>query len=151
MKAFVCALSVFFILSSHAAMAQPGISSEARTAKSRLFDDLPSRLNFRLLDVKTVFSLPIGAEFNGFIADGFHFRGTVVSRSKDGQPYQTIVLQSINRKGAAFTLTKRNTESGTLKYSGRIVSFKNADAFDVVEQDGSYTLVKRNVEDIVTE
>jgi hypothetical protein len=116
-----------------------------------LFTNLPSRLAVRLSDCESLLNLPVGAVVQSTIADGLTWTGRVVSKSKDGQPYQTIVIRSTDRQGASFSLTKTQDETGVVRFRGRIVSLGHGDAFNLVLQEGRYYLIKQNLDEVVTE
>ena len=152
MKTLICAISTVFILCSYQGFAQPNPhSNQSKIKKPNLFDDLPAKMNARIQDLQSLFVLPVGSNVNTLLAEGFPFKGTVVSRSKEDPSYSTIVIRSTNRQGSALTLTKSTTADGNTLYSGRIVSLKSADSFDFVQQEGQYFFVKRGLTEIIME
>lgn len=150
MKTFVFILCLLFAARPNG-HAQPVPHPVTSHNKPRLFTDLPSRLNIRLSDCELLLQRPVGANVQATIADGLVWNGRVVSKSQDGQPYQTIVVRSTDRQGATFVFTKTTDDSGVVRFRARIVSLAHADAFTLVVQEGRYYFIKQNLDEIVTE
>jgi len=120
--------------------------------KPKLFADLPQKMNLKVSELQNLFKLSVGTSVNVQAADNFIFQGTIVSKSdeKDAS-VKSIVIKSSNRQGAAFTFTRITNTDGTYKYAGRVLSFSNGDAYEVVEEKGQYYLQKKNLHDLIAE
>lgn len=120
--------------------------------KPKLFADLPQKMNLNVSELQELFKRSIGSSVNVQVTDNFIFQGTIVSKSdeKDAS-IKSIVIRSTNRQGAAFTFTRIRNSDGTFKYKGRILSFSNGDAFEIVQEKGQYFLQKKNLHEMIAE
>lgn len=120
--------------------------------KPHLFDDMPSKMKLHITSLEALLDLPVGARVNTFIGSDFHFVGKVVSKSPSSNTQsKTVVVQSMNRVGASLTFTKLTQPDGSAKFIGRILSFKNGDAFEIVKEKDQYFLLKKNLYEIIGE
>jgi hypothetical protein len=118
--------------------------------KPHLFDDLPQKMKLHMTDLEGLLNLSVGASVKVFLADNFQFKGTVVSTAKGSETVRSVVVRSLDRKGATLTVTQ-TLNDGAFKYRGRIISLENGDAFDIVKENDEYVLQKKNLYDIVSE
>lgn len=130
--------------------------------KPRLFNDLPEKITVDIAELDNVLS---GNEVAGRSVDIKFadkklaaFSGTVVSRSNKEQnksannnTVNSIVIRSTNFNGATLTLSSSTQTDGTVKYTGRIISFKHGDLYELEKINGQYTLVKKNFYELVNE
>jgi hypothetical protein len=120
--------------------------------KPKLFKDLPERINVALKNFDDVFSLEMVKTVELPFAVNFRFSGTVVSKAEDTDAnVKSIVINSTTRVGATLALSRIINADNTISYSGRIMSFKHGDAYEVTYENGSYYLVKKNLYDLVEE
>ena len=126
--------------------------NETNYSKPKLFNDLPQKMKLNVSEMQDLFKLSVGSSVSVTAADNFIFQGTIISKSdeKDAS-VKSIVIRSSNRKGAAFTFTRITDTNGTFKYTGRILSFGNGDAFEVVQEKGQYYLNKKNLHELIVE
>jgi hypothetical protein len=76
----------------------------------------------------------------------------VVSKSDPIDPkVKSVVIRSTNRLGATMTFTRVTKEDGSYSYLGRIISYKNSDAYEFAQENGSYVLVKKHLYDLFNE
>jgi len=126
--------------------------NEPGESKPRLFADMPEKMHVHISDLESLLSLPVGTNVNTFLSREFHFQGTIVSVSDVASTkVKSVVIKSINKKGATFNFTRIIKADGTIKYLGRIISFTNSDAFELVKENDQYILQKKNLNDIMTE
>ena len=118
--------------------------------KPKLFNDLPQHMKLRMTDLESALNAPVGSLIRTHIADKFIFQGTITSKT-DEPEVKSIVVKSLNRQGATLTFTKIRQPDGTFSYLGRILSFKHGDAYEIVQENGEYTLQKKELNDIVSE
>jgi hypothetical protein len=120
--------------------------------KPKVFDDLPRKMNLSISDMESLFQLSVGAFVNAKLNQHFHLKGTVVSKSGDSESQvRSVVINSITRKGAAFTFTRIATGGGNFIYRGRILSKESIDAYEIVKENGEYILEKKNYYEMVRE
>jgi hypothetical protein len=126
--------------------------SEPDYNKPKLFADLPDKMNLDLKTFESLLELPEGQSVNIHLTGPFNYHGTVVSRSDPKDDYsRTVVIKAINRQGAVLTFTRIRNTDGTYAYNGRILSHKHSDAFDIVQENGQYVLVKKHLYDLFNE
>lgn len=120
--------------------------------KPKLFNDLPQKMNLRVTELENLFQYQVGSPVNVRITDNFLFEGVVVSTSdaKDIS-VKTVVIRSTNREGASFTFTRTTSKEGGNTYLGRIISRNNGDAFEILPENGTYVLQKKNLYDLISE
>ena len=118
--------------------------------KSKLFNDLPDRINFNPANLSTLFQLKVGQPVTIPLTSDFSFTGQVVSTSM-GENAASVVIKSANRLGASFTFTRVTGASYGVKYIGRIISLQHGDTYDVVVENNQYYLKKKGLYDLVNE
>jgi hypothetical protein len=148
-----CVFCAFLIACGIPSFAQGKVPiNEPDHNKPNLFADLPDHMPLRVSNLETLFNLEIGAPVNVTLSGNFHIIGSVISKSPEKDlNVKSIVIKSINRKGAIFTYTKTVKEDGTVKYLGRIISTRNSDAYEIVKEEDQYILKKKNLYDIISE
>jgi len=128
------------------------LSKDVTFKKPELFRDLPKRMNLNLEPFTQLLQKEVGEQIRVSLASGFLFTGVVVSKSDAAeQRSKTVVIKSTNRPGAALTVTGIRKSDGTYQYSGRMLSFKHSDAYELIEENGAFALQKKNLDDLVSE
>jgi hypothetical protein len=61
------------------------------------------------------------------------------------------VIRSGNFNGATLTLSSSAQPDGAVKFTGRIISFKHGDAYELQNQNDQYILIKRNYYELINE
>jgi len=148
-----CAFCVFLIACGISSSAQGKVPiNEPDYNKPHLFADLPDKMPVKVSNLETLLDLEPGDPVNVAISTNFHIIGSVISKSSERDlNVKSIVIKSINRKGAIFTYTKTVKEDGTVKYLGRIISTKNSDAYVIEKEEDQYILKKKNLYDLISE
>ena len=120
--------------------------------KPKIFADLPSKISFNIHMFEVLLATQVGAKVNLLIAPGFNFQGSVVSKSDDSDTrVSSIVIRCTNRSGATLTFTRISNGDGTFSYNGRILSMKHSDAFEITMENGQFSLVKKEFDDLLME
>lgn len=128
--------------------------NEPDYSKARLFENLPDQIPINVGIINGLLSAQIGSAVDMNLTDGvaFNFKGEIVSAATKYQNSLTsVVIRSTNFNGARFTITKITNNDGGVSYTGRIISMKNADIYELKNNNGNYMLVKRNFYDIINE
>jgi hypothetical protein len=147
--AALCALLTFCVTS---ACAQIHASTKETVRKPRLFYDLPQRMALNKHALAPLLQKQIGEKVTVPMAGAFTFTGTVVSKSDASETRsKTVVIKSEDRPGAALTITGIANGDGTYRYSGRMLSLRHSDAYEMVEQAGELQLQKTELSDLVSE
>jgi hypothetical protein len=145
----LCLLLIFSCATTSAQNRIP--VNEPDQNKPKLFTNLPDKIFVDISELqnlvntengKTV-SLKLGQNVNNFV-------GQVISRSDD-QTIHSVVIRSANFNGATLTLSSSAQPNGTVKFTGRIISFKHGDAYQLQNQNEQYILIKKNFYDLINE
>jgi hypothetical protein len=125
---------------------------EPDTERPSLFKQLPQQSNCRINDLQTLLNNSIGTQVNIQIAENLQFQGTVISvADKYDNTVKSVVVRSSNFPGAALTFSKIKKEDGSFYFTGRIISYQHADAYEIVLANGQYTFVKKGFYDMVND
>jgi hypothetical protein len=124
--------------------------------KPKLFQHLPDVITVNVEDLNSLLNKQVGKSISINLADksqsAFQLEGEVVSETlQPDNGSQTISIRSSNYPGASFTLSRITNLDGTVRYSGRIISFKHGDLLELQQRNGQWMLVKRNFYDLVNE
>jgi hypothetical protein len=80
------------------------------------------------------------------------FNGKIESvASKYNNTIKTLIIRSSNFSGATLTLSSSTLPDGTVRYSGRIISFKHGDLYVLEQQNQQYFLIKKKYNDLINE
>lgn len=139
-----------------AASAQNGDSpvNEPDNNKPKLFSNLPNKIILEKVVINDVLTKQPGqpADIKFSADNSIRFEGSVASSaSKYNNTVNTIVLRSTNYPGATLSITRIAKEEGGFSYTGRLISLKNGDLFELKEIDGSLVLLKKNFYDLINE
>jgi hypothetical protein len=118
----------------------------------RIFTDLPERMSLTVNGMDSVFNLAIGKTVRAQATDNLLIEGVIVSKSDErDQTIKSVVIRLTNRPGAVFTFTRTINADGSAAYIGRIISRKNGDAYELKQENGQYVLLKKNINDMMSE
>ncbi len=123
--------------------------------KPALFANLPDKIQFDITGLQELFSNVAAAkEINaGFIEKNIPgFNGKIISAtSKYNNTLHSVVVSSTRFNGATLTLSSTTTTDGTVRYSGRIVSFNHDDLYVLQKDEQQYFLIKKKFRELVNE
>lgn len=128
--------------------------NEPDLKKPKLFSNLPDRIPVSIEKINDLFNVPVGDNASLKVAEtsSVQIVGEVISKaSKYDDRIQSVVIRSSNFNGARFTISKIVNEDGSITYTGRIISFQHGDLYELQNQGGQFTLVKKNFYDLVNE
>ncbi|MBS1607267.1 MAG: hypothetical protein JSS70_00500 [Bacteroidetes bacterium] len=126
--------------------------NQTAAPQSRLFKDVPDRLPVIASKLQPLLALKKGEFASISLTDKFIFKGTVVnSISKYNNAIQSTVIKSADYPETTLTISKVKKSDGSIVYRGRIISFQHGDCFELKNENGQYTLIKRNFEDMVND
>jgi hypothetical protein len=138
-----------------AAQVQKVVVNEPDYNKPRLFDNLPEVIPVSIDNLNGLINSKTGVSINTTFSNDAGtapFQGHVVSAvSKYDDKVQTVLIKSSNYNGATLYISKVITEDGTIKYNGRLMSFKHGDLYVLQQKDGGFVLVKKNFYDVINE
>lgn len=122
--------------------------------KPLLFRSFPDSIPVNIASFDRAVSFSQGEDVSVNISDNvqFPFPGKVMSiASKYGNSIQSVVIKSNVYDGAGLTISKVTESNGNIFYTGRIVSMKSGDLFELVKTESGYFLVKRKFYDLINE
>lgn len=151
--AVLCAMMALCSLAGFA-QEKPVPINEPDYNKPRLFDGLPDKVPVSADEINVLLGTQAGRPASLKMSPDAArlFEGEVVSvagRPEEG--FRTVVIRSTNFNGARMTLSRITGENGSVTYTGRILSFKHGDLYELQRTDGNWAWVKRNFYDLVNE
>ena len=146
----LCLLLIFTCATSSAQNRIP--VNEPDQNKPRLFTNLPDKIPVDINELKNL----VNAENGKLVSlklgqnDMSRFNGQVISRSDDNTIH-SVVIRSANFNGATLTLSSSAQPDGTVKFTGRVISFQHGDAYLLQNHNDQYILIKKNFYDLINE
>ncbi len=128
--------------------------NEPDNNRPRLFTNLPDKILVPIANIDNMLSAPVGknSQFRLSEDNTLQFAGEVVSTaSKYNNTIQSVVIRSEAFNGARLTVSKITNSDGSIRYSGRIISFKHGDLYELENHEGQLLLVKKNYYELVNE
>lgn len=102
--------------------------------------------------LESLLDMQVGQTVNVPLTGTFRMIGSIVSKSDPIDPsVKSVVIRSTNRLGATMTFTRTTNANGGFSYLGRIISYKNSDAYEFTQENGSYVMVKKHLYDLFNE
>ncbi len=154
LKLYGFSLSIIFCTISFAQ--DRVVLREPDLKKPTLFTNLPDQIPVDISELKNLFSNTAakGKEVNVRFIDKKlpGFNGKIISAtSKYNNTLRSVVVSSTRFNGATLTLSLSTTTDGTVRYSGRIVSFKHGDLYVLENQNDQYFLIKKKYHELINE
>ena len=154
LKLYGFSLSIIFCTISFAQ--NRVVLREPDLKKPTLFTTLPDKIPVDISELKSLFSNTAakGKEVNVRFIDKKlpGFNGKIISAtSKYNNTIRSVVVNSTRFNGATLTLSLSTTTDGTVRYSGRIVSFKHGDLYVLENQNDQYFLIKKKYHELINE
>jgi len=118
--------------------------------KPKLFNALPEKITVNPEKLAGLLTNPVGTDVNILIGDMMPFQGRVVSSSNTNDLMSSIVIRSTNYPEALLTFSRAIID-GVVTYSGRILSMKHGDLFELQVKNGEYIFIKKNFYDLINE
>ena len=146
----LCLLLILICATSSAQNTIP--VNEPDQNKPRLFTNLPDKIPVDISTLQTLINSETGKNVSLRLGanDLSNFTGQVVSKADDNTIH-SVVIRSANFNGATLTLSSSAQPNGTVKFSGRIISFQHGDAYVLQNQNNQYILIKKNFYDLINE
>ena len=124
--------------------------------KPTLFTNFPDNIPVDSNELKSLFSNTAdkGNEVNVKFMDRKlpGFNGKIISAtSKYNNTLHSVVVSSTRFNGATLTISSSTTTDGTVRYSGRIVSFQHGDLYVLQKIEEKYFLIKKKFHEVVNE
>lgn len=122
--------------------------------KPRLFTNLPDKIPVSISNIDNIITAPLGRSSSFRLSDdnSIQFAGEVVSTaSKYNNSIQSVVIRSDMFNGARLTISKITNADGSIRYTGRIISFQHGDLYELENHEGHLVLVKKNYHELVNE
>jgi hypothetical protein len=127
--------------------------NEPNPNKPLLFAALPDNISVDINLFTALLNTEVGSSVNIPISSAFRFQGQVISSvSKYGNSIHSVVVRSVNYNGAGLTFSRIiNPQDGSTSYAGRIVSMGHGDLYELQNQNGEYSFVKKKFYALVNE
>lgn len=130
--------------------------NEPDNNKPKLFTHLPDQIPVTINELKSFISAntETGKQVQLNSSDNKipGFNGKIVSHASKYQDRINSVVVRLDRfDGATLTLSSSTQADGTVLYTGRIISFKNSDLYELQKKDDQYILIKKNYYELVNE
>ena len=154
LKLYGFSLSIIFCTISFAQ--DRVVLREPDLKKPTLFTTLPDKIPVDVSELESLFSNTAakGKDVNVRFIDKKlpGFNGKIISAtSKYNNTIRSVVVNSTRFNGATLTLSLSTTTDGTVRYSGRIVSFKHGDLYVLENQNDQYFLIKKKYHELINE
>ena len=146
----LCLLLFFTCATTYAQNTIP--VNEPDQNKPKLFTNLPDKIPVDIITLQSLLNAETGKDVSLKLGQNAmsHFSGKVVSKADDNIIH-SVVIRSDNFNGATFTLSSSAQPNGTVKFTGRIISFRHADLYELKNQNDQYILIKKNFYDLINE
>jgi hypothetical protein len=128
--------------------------NEPNYNKPLLFNLLPARIDLSAAKLEQLIGTPNGQPTQIPVASEQNpeITGEVIGAvAKYNNAIQSVVIRCIGFDGARLTLSKVNLPDGTAKYTGRILSIRYGDLFQLEQENGNWALVKKNFYALINE
>lgn len=127
--------------------------NEPNYNKPRMFNTMPTRIEITPEKIQQLIATPNGQNANiPFNTQGGAIDGDVISAvSKYNNAIQSVVIRCADFDGARLTLSKVTLPDGSTKFTGRIISLRHGDLYQLVQEDAGWVLVKKNFYDLINE
>jgi hypothetical protein len=145
-----CLIALFISVSVSAQKPVP--VNEPDQKKPKLFIELPDKIPVDITVLQSLINTETGKTVSFRLGANAtkSFTGQVVSKTED-QSIRSVVIRSGNYNGATLTLSSSAQPNGTVKFTGRIISFQHGDLYELQNQNDQYILVKKNFYDLINE
>lgn len=150
-KGILCLIAASFCISL---CAQKGFPvREPDMNRPQQFANLPQQLNCNIAELETLLKNETGKSISLTISENLIFRGVISSlaTSKESVEVQSVVVRSTNFPGSILSFSKISLPDGSVRYTGRIISFQHADAYEINLENEQYVFIKKGFYDLVNE
>lgn len=130
--------------------------NEPDLKRPRLFTALPAELPVTTTDMEQLLLPAVAAGRNEDLLKGEKKISSFVvnyvsATSKYENQVHSVVLRLKDFPGATLTLSSSTNPDGTVAYAGRIISFKHADMYELVQKGNGFFWKKRDFYEVVAE
>lgn len=128
--------------------------NEPNFNKAKLFGSLPENISVNINTLAgSLLSSEQGSRVTIVVSPSLTVQGTVVSTaSKYEETIKSVVVRLTNYNGAVFSFSRLvDRETGAVSFTGRIVSMAHGDLYELKNNNGQYSLVKKTFYELVAE
>jgi hypothetical protein len=156
MKKIYTLLSLVIISCNTVLLAQYKVPiNEPDRNRPELFGSLPGKILIPTGEINSLFLAPRGDKIKLSLTANpqDNLEGEIISiDSKYGDSIRSVSVIASNFKGARLTISRLLGRDGTTTYMGRMISFKNADVYELDYNSGQrFLFIKKNWYDLVNE
>jgi len=121
--------------------------NEPDVNKPKLFANLPNQIPVSINNVNAAgrMSKDAGVQLVAGKKMPVTFNGTIISTtSKYDGAIETTIIRLSDYEGATLTLSTLTDKDGNKTYTGRIISMKHGDVYELQQIDNEYQFVKKD-------
>lgn len=93
----------------------------------------------------------VNQEISISLTPGLPFQGKVISRKELDSSRMSMVISSLNYSGYTLSLSRRIMADGKIFITGRMISAKYGDCYELVTTGNHQLLIKRDYYDLINE
>lgn len=149
----LCLVTIYCNTDLLAQSNQPPVN-EPDYNKPELFKSLPAKVIIPTGEINSLFLADRGGKISlSLTADPRNnLEGEIISiTSKYGDSIRSVCIISSNFKGARLTISRLLGRDGITTYVGRMISFGNADVYEMDYSGQRFLFIKKNWYDLVNE
>lgn len=121
--------------------------------KPQLFTNLSPKFSVRAGLIDEIMSSRLNQPVSLLITEGFVFNGKILSKTSDAPGLETVTIESNEKQGLLFTLSKTTIPGEGIVYRGLLISRNHSDMV-VLEKDpitGVYEWTKKPVSQMISD
>ncbi|HEX7906279.1 MAG TPA: hypothetical protein VF487_20535 [Chitinophagaceae bacterium] len=127
-------------------------TNQLNADKPKLFSALPDNIPVDVSSFTGILTNEVGKSVSLGVTNSLRLQGQVVSASdQSDNKIKSVVVRLVNYPGARLTFSSAKDEKGNIIYTGRIISRDHSDLYELINQDGQYSFVKKNYYDLINE
>ena len=126
---------------------------EKHDGKPQLFTNLSPKFSVRAGLIDEIMSSRLNQPVSLLITEGFVFNGKIMSKTSDAPGLETVTIESNEKQGLLFTLSKTTIPGEGIVYRGLLISRNHSDMV-MLEKDpitGVYVWTKKPVSQIISD
>jgi hypothetical protein len=149
----VCLISLLTAAQLHAQKNEYPVN-EPDYNKPKQFQNFTQKIAIPADVLSSVFTIPVGRQTgaDSSSASSFPFAGQLISTvSKYENRIISAVIRLNNFPDTYFTVSKITGENGSISYTGQVICKGKGDAYVLQQENGLFSLTKKNYPDLVVE
>ncbi len=144
-------LPAFVAVAQEDAMFSSG--RQKHDTKPQLFSTLPSKFSLKTGLIDEIMNTKLNQQVSLLVTEGFTFYGRVISKTSDAPGLETVTIESTEKQGFVFTLSKTNVAGEGVIYKGLLLSRNHSDII-LLEKNlvtGVYEWIKKYLSQMISD